>query len=257
MPKQYYNSYGQKIRNPGAYAKTGAPMFNKFYTKNGNTVNSPSKYSNAGGQLYAKTNINQKTDIYKLNLEKGKQYVGKTTDIDRRMNQHFSGNGSKVTQKFKPKTGQVIDSCPGFFGNQVEQYHTEELINEHGYENVRGGKYTNSKTLHNKNIINRPLSNSENKERINLRNKNSLTEEEHYRLEELKVRNRTANGKEYKAKEYTNSTTLKNNNKIIQDATEILEEHYHIDDVLNDDTEYDTDDLIDDILNNDIFCSIR
>lgn len=147
MPKQYYNSYGQKIKNPSSYAKTGAPMFDKIYTKNGNIVNNPNKYSQAGGKLYAKTNINQKTDIYQVNLEKGKKYVGKTTNIDRRINQHFSGNGSKVTQKFKPINAKVIDSCPGFFGNQIEQYHTEKLINKHGYENVRGGKYSNSTTL--------------------------------------------------------------------------------------------------------------
>ena len=31
--------------------------------------------------------------------------------------------------------------------NEVEQKHTKENIRLYGYENVRGGKYTNSKTL--------------------------------------------------------------------------------------------------------------
>jgi hypothetical protein len=97
--------------------------------------------------------INAPTSIYKLNLENGKKYVGKTTDFDRRMKQHFSGGGSKVTQKFKPKSGEIIDEVPGFFSDDIEQYYTEQYIKKHGYENVRGGKYTNSKTLHKKNNL--------------------------------------------------------------------------------------------------------
>ena len=128
MPKPYYTQSGTYIRNPEAYARTGAPMYR-------------SKYCNS-------TNINQPTDIYKLNLANGKKYVGKTTDFDRRMNQHFTGQGAKVTQKFKPKSGKVVDSCPGFFADQLEQEHTEKYIDKYGYENVRGGVYVNSKTLH-------------------------------------------------------------------------------------------------------------
>jgi len=63
------------------------------------------------------------------------------------MEQHFSGNGAKVTKKFKPVSGKVIDEVPGFFSDDVEQEYTEEYIEKHGYENVRGGMYTNSKTL--------------------------------------------------------------------------------------------------------------
>ena len=64
------------------------------------------------------------------------------------MNQHFSGNGAEVTQKFKPTSGKVIDVCPGYHSDSVEQYHTEKNMDTHGYENVRGGTYVNSKTLH-------------------------------------------------------------------------------------------------------------
>ena len=86
---QYYTKYGKIIHNHSAYAKTGAPMYE--YNTN--------------------VNINQKTQIYKLNLEDGKKYVGKTTNVNKRMNQHFSGNGAKVTQKFKPINGEIsIDS---------------------------------------------------------------------------------------------------------------------------------------------------
>jgi len=65
----YYTKFGKYIYNPEAYAATGAPMYK-------------TKYGNS-------TNINKETDIYKLDLEDGKKYIGKTTDIDRRMNEHL------------------------------------------------------------------------------------------------------------------------------------------------------------------------
>ena len=123
----YYTQYGQIIRNPDAYARTGAPMYTTRYTES--------------------KDINAPTAIYKMNLEGGKKYVGKTTDVDRRMDQHFSGNGAKVTKKFKPINAKVVDEVPGFFSDDVEQEYTEEYIDKYGYENVRGGMYTNSKTL--------------------------------------------------------------------------------------------------------------
>ena len=126
MPR-YYTENGQIIRNPEAYANTGAPMYK---TKYGDTKD-----------------VNQETYIYKMDCKKGKKYVGKTTDVDRRMDQHFSGNGSQVTKKFTPISGKVIDSCPGFFSDDLEQYYTEKNIKKYGYDNVRGGVYVNSKTL--------------------------------------------------------------------------------------------------------------
>ena len=126
MPK-YYTQSGQIIRNPDAYARTGAPMYETKYSES--------------------RDINAPTVVYKMNLEGGKKYIGKTTDVDRRMDQHFSGNGAKVTKKFKPIDAKVVDEVPGFFSDDVEQEYTDEYINKYGYENVRGGMYTNSKTL--------------------------------------------------------------------------------------------------------------
>jgi hypothetical protein len=123
----YYTRRGDYIHNPSAYAKTGASMYETKYDET--------------------RNINKETDIYKLELKGGKKYIGKTIDIDRRMEQHFSGNGSKVTKKFNPIEGQIIDTCHGYFSDKLEQKHTDNYIKQHGYNNVRGGKYTNSKTL--------------------------------------------------------------------------------------------------------------
>ena len=44
------------------------------------------------------------------------------------MDQHFSGNGAKVTKKFKPISGEIVDTCPGFFSDKVEQKHTDKNI---------------------------------------------------------------------------------------------------------------------------------
>ena len=123
----YYTLYGEKIRNPEAYATTGAPMYTTKFSES--------------------KDVNAPTAIYKLNLEGGKKYIGKTEDIDRRTDQHFSGNGSKVTKKFKPIDCKVIDEVPGFLSDFAEQEYTEDYIDKYGYNNVRGGKYVNSKTL--------------------------------------------------------------------------------------------------------------
>ncbi len=37
------------------------------------------------------------------------------------MNQHFTGKGSKVTKKYAPIDGEIIDKCHGYFSNNIEQ----------------------------------------------------------------------------------------------------------------------------------------
>ena len=63
------------------------------------------------------------------------------------MKEHFSGNGAKVTQKFPPIKGKIIDTCSSSMADKLEQKHTEKYIDKYGYGNVRGGNYVNSKTL--------------------------------------------------------------------------------------------------------------
>jgi predicted GIY-YIG superfamily endonuclease len=70
--------------------------------------------------------------IYVINCEKGKKYIGKTENFERRANQHFSGNGAKVTQKFEPKVMKEIDVVPGYFANEIEQEYTEEYMDKYG-----------------------------------------------------------------------------------------------------------------------------
>ena len=120
----YRTISGQKIYKPEHYAKTGMPMLN------------------SKGQ-----NINKKTTMYEVKCVHQKRYIGKTTNMDRRMKQHFTGKGSQVTRKYAPVSATAIATCNGYFSDRVEQYLTEKKIKKHGYENVRGGYYTNSKTL--------------------------------------------------------------------------------------------------------------
>ena len=59
-------------------------------------------------------------------------YIGKTTNMDRRMRQHFTGNGAQVTRKFAPVSATQIATCNGYFSNEVEQQITEEKIHNYG-----------------------------------------------------------------------------------------------------------------------------
>ena len=120
----YKTVSGQKIYKPEQYAKTGKPMIDK-----------------------KGKNINKKISIYEVKCENQKRYIGKTTNMDKRMKQHFTGNGSQVTKKFAPISATKIATCNGYFSDKVEQHFTEKKIKKHGYKNVRGGYYTNSKTL--------------------------------------------------------------------------------------------------------------
>ena len=129
MSQKYYTQNGEYIKNPKGYAKTGAPMYESQ-------------------SIYDTDDINKETFIYKLDLEDGKIYIGKTGNVQKRMKQHFSGDGARVTKKFKPINCEVLDSCPGFLANEIEQLYTNKYIVDYGYNNVRGGKYTNSTSLH-------------------------------------------------------------------------------------------------------------
>ena len=120
----YYTQYGEEVRNPEAYASTGAPMYD------------------CEGK-----NVNEETSIYVAKLENGKRYIGKTKDFNRRCNQHFGGNGSRVTQKYSPIKIKEVDVVPGYFASECEQEHTDRYIRKYGYSNVRGGRYTNSRNF--------------------------------------------------------------------------------------------------------------
>lgn len=86
-----------------------------------------------------------KNYVYVLGLEDEKYYVGRTSNFSQRMSEHFGGNGSIYTKKYKPiKIKEVIEEkckCD-------ERDKTLEYMKLYGYENVRGYAWCREKMLH-------------------------------------------------------------------------------------------------------------
>lgn len=78
--------------------------------------------------------------IYVLLLEKDKWYVGYTDRKDgERFTEHFTGNGSKWTQLYKPV--EVMEWRNGTLKDENKV--TLEYMQKYGWWNVRGGSYCN------------------------------------------------------------------------------------------------------------------
>ena len=78
--------------------------------------------------------------IYILKLKEGKYYIGKTKNIEKRWNEHLSGQGSGWTKKFKPTFLMKIIVSTSYFD---EDKYVKEYMAKYGIENVRGGTYSN------------------------------------------------------------------------------------------------------------------
>ncbi len=76
--------------------------------------------------------------IYVLSLEQNKYYIGKTNNINFRLDQHFNSNGSEWTKRFHPLAlVELIPNCDSF----DEDKYTKIYMNKYGIDNVRGGSY--------------------------------------------------------------------------------------------------------------------
>lgn len=78
--------------------------------------------------------------IYILRLSTGKYYIGKTKNVDKRWEEHISGNGSGWTKKYKPLS--LIKSVVSTSHFDEDMY-VKEYMEKYGIENVRGGTYSN------------------------------------------------------------------------------------------------------------------
>lgn len=86
-----------------------------------------------------------KNYIYVLELEDERYYVGRTSNFFQRMNEHFGGNGSVYTKKYKPiKIKEVIEEK----NNSDERDKTLEYMKIYGYEKVRGYAWCSEQLLH-------------------------------------------------------------------------------------------------------------
>ena len=76
--------------------------------------------------------------IYILKLEGDKYYIGKSGNVDRRFQDHMSGNGSAWTRVHHPiEIEKVIPNTSAF----DEDRYVKEYMALHGVDNVRGGSY--------------------------------------------------------------------------------------------------------------------
>ena len=77
--------------------------------------------------------------IYVLKLNDDKYYVGKTNDLRSRVTQHFDGNGSYWTKKYKPLDMiEIIKDVDDF----AEDATVLRYMSKYGIDNVRGGSFS-------------------------------------------------------------------------------------------------------------------
>lgn len=77
--------------------------------------------------------------IYVLELDDGYYYVGKTNNLNRRFEEHKTGQGPPWTQTHKPVCVKETFLCTSELD---EDRRTKEHMMKYGIEKVRGGSYT-------------------------------------------------------------------------------------------------------------------
>lgn len=82
------------------------------------------------------------TNIYILKLADDCWYIGRTGDVDKRVQQHSGGSGSAWTRLHKPVgLEKVIEGASPF----DEDKYTKEYMAKYGIDKVRGGSYVTGK----------------------------------------------------------------------------------------------------------------
>ena len=77
--------------------------------------------------------------IYIFKCEHDTYYIGKTSNLDKRVEQHYNGTGSSWTSLHRPiKIIETIDNCDKF----DEDKYTLKYMELYGIDNVRGGMYS-------------------------------------------------------------------------------------------------------------------
>ena len=80
--------------------------------------------------------------IYILKLENDKYYVGKSSNVNERIEAHKNGNGSSWTKKHKyVSTFLVVEGIPVEQAGFYEDMWTKQAMSHFGIDNVRGGAY--------------------------------------------------------------------------------------------------------------------
>ena len=83
--------------------------------------------------------------IYVLKLQNNKYYIGKTTNPNFRLKDHFKSQGSEWTKRYKPT--KVVEL---FKGDEFdEDKYTLKYMSKYGIHNVRGGSWCQIKLSQN------------------------------------------------------------------------------------------------------------
>ena len=79
------------------------------------------------------------TNVYALKLAGGKYYIGKSDNLDKRLESHFAGSGAAWTREHPPiKVVETRENVSRFEEDKM----TKEYMEKYGIDNVRGGAYT-------------------------------------------------------------------------------------------------------------------
>jgi hypothetical protein len=78
------------------------------------------------------------TNVYVLKLADECWYVGKTGDVQRRVQQHRTGHGSVWTKLHRPVRLEIIYPNVSIFD---EDKYTKQYMAQYGIDKVRGGAY--------------------------------------------------------------------------------------------------------------------
>lgn len=78
-------------------------------------------------------------NIYILNCEENKYYIGKTDNLSKRLQEHFKGDGSSWTSKYKPLGVVEVKKS---FNKYDEDKYVLNYMEKYGIKNVRGGSYS-------------------------------------------------------------------------------------------------------------------
>ena len=80
--------------------------------------------------------------VYVIQLFDDKYYIGRTNNLNRRLEEHKNGNGSEWTKKYPfIKLIKAVDTKDLF----IEDKYVKMYMNKFGIDNVRGGSYSNIK----------------------------------------------------------------------------------------------------------------
>ena len=83
--------------------------------------------------------------VYTLRLQGGRRYVGSTSNINQRLNKHFSGRGSQWTQRYHPVAVESVQRCRTRESSRAaERIVYRNTSAYHGRSTVRGAGYTRS-----------------------------------------------------------------------------------------------------------------